>query len=123
MTRTDEQYALDEALSRWMGYAPDKTDRRAVKTWSMGTKGQDDYASHWPGPLSYSTDRNTCAEAEARIVALGWGEAYTNQMIADGREARQLPDGRTMSYSFYCLTASPEIRCRAILKTIQERRL
>ena len=64
----------------------------------------------------YSTDRNACAEAEARMIELGHGENYANALHADLCRGHH-----TQAGCLPFLTASAETRCRAMLDALPVR--
>lgn len=61
-----------------------------------------------------SRDLGLCRVAEQRMIELGKGEDYARKL------ADALPNEARMSYTLFLLTASPEVKCRAMLAALAQ---
>lgn len=67
----------------------------------------------------YSTDRNDCAQAEEVVIAKWGGFAYAQSLTVQCRRDIASSPLRGTDWDFTPITASPEIRCRAMLAVVE----
>lgn len=113
-TAQPAETGVDADMARWMGWVWDG------HFWTRITTDGEYHHSHYAP--DYSGDLNFCAQAEQRIITLGLGAAYAEELqggldlwLLGGSAGSEHVDFEEVAQ---IITASAEARCKAMLSVI-----